>query len=126
MGSCKKLCRFKRSNALSWTSEKWIIYTITTVSAFDDTPQIIVQRSQIATPRWPSDINSATDNAIFKNRAQNIEGSFGCVARSAVLLKINVTNILLFNFCEQKFVQHGPITIAIDCGGLSLLIFEVK
>ena len=28
--------------------------------------------------------------------------------------------------CEQKFVQHGPITIAIDCNGLSLLIFEEK
>ena len=29
-------------------------------------------------------------------------------------------------FCEQKFVQHGPLTIAIDCNGLSLLIFEEK
>ena len=27
--------------------------------------------------------------------------------------------------CE-KFVQHGPITIAVDCNGLSLLIFEEK
>ena len=33
-------------------------------------------------------------------------------------------NILVLNFCEQKFVQHAPITIAIDCNGLSLLIFE--
>ena len=40
------------------------------------------------------------------------------------LLEPNVANILLFNFCEQKFVQHGPITIAIDCNGLSLLFFE--
>ena len=32
----------------------------------------------------------------------------------------------LFNFCEQKFVQHDPITIAIYCTGLSLLIFEEK
>ena len=55
------------------------------------------------------------DNAIFKNRAQNIECSFGCVARSAVLLKSNVSYILRFNFCDQKFVQHGPITINIDC-----------
>ena len=44
-----------------------------------------------------------------------IECSFGCVAHSAVLLKPNVGNILLFNFCEQKFVKHGAITIAIDC-----------
>ena len=33
---------------------------------------------------------------------------------------------LLFNFCEQKFVQHGPVTIAIDSNGFSLLIFEAK
>ena len=48
------------------------------------------------------------------------------MVRSAVLLKQNVANILLFNFCEQKFVQHGPITIAIHCNGLFLLIFEEK
>ena len=32
----------------------------------------------------------------------------------------------LLKFCEQKFVQQGPITIAIDCNGLSLLIFKEK
>ena len=32
----------------------------------------------------------------------------------------------LFTFCEQKFVQHGPIAIAIDGNGLSLLIYEEK
>ena len=85
-----------------------------------------VQRCRIAGPRWPNDISSTIDNAIFKNRSQNIECNFDCVARSAVLLKPNVSNILLFNFCEQKFVQHGPITIDIDCNGLSLLIFEEK
>ena len=42
------------------------------------------------------------------------------------LLKPNVANILRFIFCEQKFIQHGPITIAIDCNGLSLLISEEK
>ena len=77
-------------------------------------------------PRWPNDIRSAADNAIFKNRAQNMECSFVSVARSAILLKPNVSNILHFNICEQKFVQHGPLTIAIDCNGLSLLIFEEK
>ena len=70
------------------------------------------------------DISSAADNAIFKNSPQNIECSFGCVARSAVLLQLHVSNALIFNFCEQKFIQHGTITIAIDCNGLSLLIFE--
>ena len=53
--------------------------------------------------------------------------SLGCVARSAVMLLPNFVYILLlFKFCEQKFVQHGPITITIDCNGLSLLIFEEK
>ena len=47
---------------------------------------------------------------MFKNRTQNIECSFGCVARSAFLLKPNVANILFFKFCEQKFVKHSPIT----------------
>ena len=65
-----------------------------------------------------NDISSATDNAIFKIRAQNIACSFG--------LKLNVANILHFNCSEQKFVQYGPIAIAIDCNGLSLLIFEEK
>ena len=93
---------------------------------FDGTPQIILQRCQIAAPRWPNDISSAADKAIFKNMAQNIECSFGYVARSAVLLKPNVANILLFNFFEQNFVQHGSISIAIDCNGVFLLIFEEK
>ena len=44
------------------------------------------------------------------------------MTRIAVLLKPNVAKILVFNFCEQKFVQHGPLTIAIDCSSLSLLI----
>ena len=57
------------------------------------------------------DISSAADNTIFKIRAHNIECSFICVAFSAVLLKLNIANILLFNFCEQKFVQHSPLTV---------------
>ena len=48
------------------------------------------------------------------------------MARNAVLLKPNIVNILLFKFCEQKLVQHSPITIAIDCNGHSLSIFEEK
>ena len=68
---------------------------------FEGTLQKIVQRCQI--------ISSAADNAIFKNRAQNIECSFGCAARSPVLLKPNVTNIFLFNFCEKKL--RSPLTV---------------
>ena len=70
-------------------------------------------------------MTSALRLKIFKNMAQKIECSFGCVARSAVLLKPNIANIL-YNLSEQKFVQHGPITITIDCNGLSLLILEEK
>ena len=55
-----------------------------------------------------------------------MECSIGCVSPSPVLLKPNVADILLFNFCIQKFGQHGPITIDINCNGLSLLIFEEK
>ena len=59
--------------------------------------------------------SSEADNAIFINRAQNIEWSFGCVTFSAVLLKPSVANIVLFNFCEQKIRSRN---------GLSLLIFK--
>ena len=48
------------------------------------------------------------------------------MVRSAILLKSNVAYILLFNFCEQKFVQYGPITIAINCKAHFLLIFGEK
>ena len=95
-------------------------------SIVSGTSQMMVQRCQIVAPRWQNDISSAADNAIFKNRTQNIECNFYCVARSADLLKSNVANILLFNFCEQKFVPHGPITIAIDCNGLILAHFRRK
>ena len=44
---------------------------------FDDTTQIIAQRCQIIAPRSSDNIRSAVDNAIFKNRAQNIACSFG-------------------------------------------------
>ena len=82
-----------------------------------------VSRSQAHFPalfkRIHNHIRSAADNAINKNRAQNIECSFGCVTRSSVLLKPNVAHIPLFNISEQKFVQHGPITIAIDYNALT-------
>ena len=99
-----------------------ILWLVDVTLIFDGTQQIIVQRCQIALPRWPNDISSAANNAILKNRTQNIECSFGCVARSAEM-KQNVANIPLLQFCEQKFVQHGPLTTAIDCNDLSLLIF---
>ena len=80
------------------------LWLVGVIFIFDGIPQIIVQRCPIAAPSWLNDISSVSDNAIFKNKAQNIECSFGCVGLNAVLLKANVANILLFNFCEQKFV----------------------
>ena len=82
----------------------------------DNSPTVSIRSTELA----------KRHHAIFKNKAQNIECSSGCVARSAVLLKPNVVNILLFNFCEQKLVQYGPITIAIDFNGLSFFIFQEK
>ena len=51
---------------------------------------------QITTPSWPNDISSEADNLIFKNRAQNIECSFGCVAPSCwkQILPISSSSIL--------------------------------
>ena len=75
---------------------------------FDGTPQIIVQRCQIAAPSWPNNISSAADNAIFKSRVQNIEFSFGCVARSAILLKL-----MVFSFLPK--IVHFISKNAISC-----------
>ena len=61
------------------------LWLVVVTLIFDGSPQIIVQRCQIAAPRWPNDINSADDNTTLKNRVQSIECSFGCVARSAKL-----------------------------------------
>ena len=69
---------------------------------------------------------SNRSSEVGKNRTQNIECSFRYVDRSAVVLEPNVANILIFKFCEQKFVQYGPIMIAIDYSGHSLLISEEK
>ena len=110
------------SRRLSFKASIVCKFSVTLI--FDVIPQIIVQRCQIAAPMWPNDISLAADNTIFKHRAQNIECSFGCVTRTAVFLNPIVANILLLNFYEQKFVQHGPLMIAIDCNGHFLLIFE--
>ena len=61
----------------------------------------------------------------FSKTGRKTSNVASAVARKAVLLKPNVANILNC-CCEQKFIQHDPITIAVDCNGLSLLIFEEK
>ena len=86
------------------------LWLVSVTLIFDGTPQIMVAQCQIVASRWLNVISLAVDNAILKNRTQNVECNFGCATLSVVLLKPNVANILLFNFCQQKFVQHGPIT----------------
>ena len=79
------------------------LWLISVTRIFDGTPQIIVQRCQIAAPRRPNDISTAADNAIFKTRAQNIDCSFVYVSRSAVLLPISPSSIFMNkNFCVPK------------------------
>ena len=63
---------------------------------------------------------------MWSSKTGSKTSSESCVAHSAVLLKPHIANILLFLLCELKCVQHGPITIAIVCNGLSLLNFEEK
>ena len=55
---------------LYFTNLKRQLWLVGVTLIFDGTSQIIVQRCQIATPRWPNDISSASDNVIFKNRPQ--------------------------------------------------------
>ena len=59
---------------------------------------------------------------IFEEKWQNY-ASGPKSAPNSNSLKPNVANVPLFNFCEQKFIQHGPIAA---CSGLSLFIFEEK
>lgn len=91
---------------------------------FDGSPQIIVQRCQIAAPRRPNDIRISADDAIIEDNAQKIERSVGCVTRGAVLLEPNVFQVFLFKFREQLIGNHGAVVVAIDCNGRSLLIFK--
>ena len=93
----------------------YCLWLIGVTLIFNGTPQIIVQRCQIAAPRWPNDSSSATDKAIFKNRAQNID-----------IIETKCCQYPPLQFLEQKLVQHGSITIAIDCNGLSMLPSEEK
>ena len=89
-------------------------------------PQKIVQRGQITTPRRPIDIRIPADYSIFENGAQKIDCYVGHLSSGPVLLKPNVVHVILFNFWKQKFVEHGTVTLAIDRNGGFLLLFEEK
>ena len=58
---------------------------------------------------------------IFKNRAQNIECSFGCVARSAVLLPTSYSTIFKKKNSFNIVRWRSPLTVT-----ASPLIFEEK
>ena len=59
-------------SCISPMASRILSFKASIVSGFDSIPLIIVQRCQIAAPRWPN-ISFAADNVILKNRAQNIE-----------------------------------------------------
>ena len=88
--------------------------------------QIIIQQCQIAVPKWPNNNSSALIMRSSKTGCKTSSVASAVWHVVPPLLKPNVVNILLFSFCEQRFVQHGSITITIDCNGISLLIFEEK
>lgn len=87
---------------------------------FDGSPQIMVQRCQIAAPRRPNDIRISADDAIIEDSAQKIDRSVRCVTRSGVLLEPNVVQVFLFKFREQPISNHGAVAVAIDCNIRSL------
>ena len=62
----------------------------------------------------------------FRKRCAKIDCYVGCVENGPVLLEPNVVHVIIFNFWEQKFVEHGTVTLAIDYNGGFLLIFEEK
>ena len=70
------------------------------VFCFDFCPGARTQTLRLIS-QLPTRLRRRLHNAIFKNRAQNIKYIFDCVARSAVLLKPNVANIILFNLCTR-------------------------
>ena len=75
-------------------------------------------------PRWPNDISSTliTRSSKIARKTSSLATVMWHVALSCWSQMLSI----LFNFCEQKFIQHGPITIAIHCNGHYLLIFEEK
>ena len=108
-------CLFTYPPSSKWaSSEKMILFLPKSASSVSRSRAHLAKRKwlheycQMPAPGWPNDISSAAANAIFKNRSQNIECSFGCLARNAVLLKPNLDNILVLNFCEQIVWETSP------------------
>ena len=102
------------------------LWMVSVTLMLNGSPQKIVQQDQIIAPMRPIDIRISADYSIFENGAQTIDCYVGCVESGPALLKPNVVHVILFNFWKQKFVEHGTVTLAIDCNGSSLLIFEEK
>ena len=100
------------------------LWMVSVTFILNGSPQKIVQRGQITTPRRPINIRISDDYSIFENGAHKIDCYVGCVASDPALLKLNVVHVILFNFWKAKFVEHGTVTLAIDLKDGSLLIFE--
>ena len=81
------------------------LWMVSVTLTLNGSPLKMVQRHQIATPRWVTDIRISADYSIFENCAEKIDCYVGCVASGPVLLKINVVHAILFNFLKQKFTS---------------------
>ena len=101
----------------------WIV-SVTLI--FKGSPQKIVKRGQITASQRPIDIRISTGCFIFENSAPKIDCYASCVASGPVLLEPNVVHVILFNFWEQKSVEHSSLTLAIDRNSESLLILKEK
>ena len=102
------------------------LWMVSVTLILNSCPRKIVQRGQITAPRRSTDISISADYSIFENGAQKIGCYVGCVASGPVLLKPNVIHVIIFNFWNKKFVEHGTLTLAIDRNARSLVIFEEK
>ena len=102
------------------------LWMVSVTLVLNGSSQKIVQQGEITAPRRPIDIRISADYSILENGAQKIDCYVGCVASGPVLLRPNVVHVILFNFWEQRFVEYGTITLAINRNGGSLLIFEEK
>ena len=80
------------------------LWVVSVTLILKGSPQKKIQRGQITAPRRPIDISISADYSISKNSAQKIDGYVGCVASGPVLVKPNVTYVILFKFWKQKFV----------------------
>ena len=65
------------------------VWLVDVTLIFDGTPQKIAQRCQIEAPRWPNDVNSAANNAIFPVETKSCRSPLTVTAFSCSFSKKN-------------------------------------